>query len=173
MRKVLLWILLIAMVFALSGCSRGAQTEEEMIALVQEAMGETHSLELVFREDLENNVLMIFKSRGQFWYAVFEKEEDGYALRQSGQRRVREVHNGCYAESILVASGVSWYIFIVNNERCAQIQLVDELGETECIEVGGLPFVYNAKEWPERDGIDGSSGRFTFAKEDGTDLFAP
>lgn len=176
MRKALIWILLLVVLLSLPACSRGAQTKEEMIALAQEEIGEDYPLELIFREDRGNNALMIFKSTGGFWYAVFEKEEDGYILKsmplQSG-RGMYEVYNGCYSESILIDSGVSWHIFIVNNERCAQLQLTDELGETEYIEIGELPFVYNAKEWPERDGMNGSSGRYIFAKEDGTDLFAP
>ena len=136
MRKWLLWMLLVVMLLSLPGCQSAARAEEELAVLAQKELKLEQRPEVIYREDLGEQTVLVLENDGRFHVAAYKKQGKGYKLTGTQFPGVEGAVD-CFLWTVAFSD-----LLVVNNPRCVEIQITDGNGKTECIEVGPLPFVF-------------------------------
>lgn len=175
MKNIRLCAILLGLVLCLSGCAPCAEDETGMVELARAQLplsqAETLPVELVGRIDREDRSLLLIRTGGEqqrqsYFPVSYQRRGDGYRLEHLARAGMYERGEGLYS--------YNWqegYVFLVDNEDCAQLWLKDELGNERTVPVDGLPFVYYVEDvFQDLDGDGRSKLEYAFLNQKGEEL---
>lgn len=153
MKRALCALLLAALVLSSAGCSKTIKGSDGLIAKAREeinlANADTTEIKIVDFTDAGKSRLVWFMTGNEYQaQSCFPME-----FEVVGEDKYKFVH-----EYMTIGRGTDiwvlplWkdgYSFLINNDRCVKIEIIDQGGKTIEIPVDGIPFHYFYEDSPD------------------------
>lgn len=138
-KSLSLIIMIILSLFIVSCVRETVSTDEEIYTVIKKELDIDVDLKIIESINLENKLLVIYMTGNEhqaheYGYAEFDEKNDGYMFLRTFDmyERGMDLRSAPYENA---------YLFVVNNEECSNIQILQN-GSEFMVEVEDIPFVY-------------------------------